>query len=133
MVLAEAIGLNVVAGFGHRRVAELLGRPASTVRDWLRAYRGNAAAIIARFTALVHRGAPDAPGLWPAPVGTAGGNAFSMVAAYAKTLAHYSSRGGAVVKVAWQESALRGHGPWFFSAAGWPVGVQHQPALPPGR
>lgn len=130
MVLAEAIGLAVAQGFGHRRVAVALGRAESTVRDWLRAFWRNAAAIAVRFTGLVHQGAPDAPGFWPAPAPTPGGNAFAMVAAYAKTLAHYASRGRSVVTVAWQESALIGHGPWFFSAVGWPVGVQHEPALP---
>ncbi len=131
--MAEAIELNTVAGHGHRKIAVLLGRPVGTVRDWLRAYRANIAGIIAKFTALVHRGAPDAPGLWPAPAPTSAGNALSMLAGYAKTLAHYSSRDGSLVSVPWQYGALMGHGPWFFSTTGWPDAVQHQSALPPGR
>lgn len=131
-VLAEAIWLHTVLGLGCRKIAARLGRPAGTVRDWLRAYRANIAAIIGKFTALVHRGAPDAPGLWPAPAPTPAGNAFSMVAAYVKTLALYGSRDGSVVRVPWHYGALMGHGPWFFSTAGWPGGVQHEPALPPG-
>ncbi|WP_205787231.1 hypothetical protein [Specibacter cremeus] len=132
-VMAEAIELNTVLGHGHRKIAAVLGRPGSTVRDWLRGYRANIAAILTKFTALVHRGAADAPGLWPAPASTPGANALSMLMGYATTLAQYSSRRSSLVSVPWHYGALMGHGPWFFSATGWPAAVQHQPALPPGR
>jgi hypothetical protein len=36
-------------GWGHRRVAERVGRPASTVRDWLRRFRAVAARVAAHF------------------------------------------------------------------------------------
>lgn len=42
---AEVIGAALLAkarGQGHRPIAERLGRPASTVRGWLRAFAGNA-------------------------------------------------------------------------------------------
>ena len=40
------------AGAGHRAIAGLLGRPASTVRGWLRALARNAGRVRERFTAL---------------------------------------------------------------------------------
>jgi hypothetical protein len=52
----EVIGAALrakVAGRGHRRIAARLGRPASTVRGWLRAFSRNAEAIRAVFTALL--------------------------------------------------------------------------------
>lgn len=45
---AETIGVALVAaarGRGHRVIAAELGRPASTVRGWLRAFRGQADAL----------------------------------------------------------------------------------------
>lgn len=43
----------------HRRIAVRLGRPASTVRGWLRAFTGNAAAVRAVFTALLVEPDPE--------------------------------------------------------------------------
>lgn len=40
-------------GIGHRPIAEQLGRPASTVRGWLRAFTGNAEAVRSMFTRLL--------------------------------------------------------------------------------
>jgi hypothetical protein len=37
------------AGGGHRKVAEAVGRPASTVRGWLRRFRAAAARVAAHF------------------------------------------------------------------------------------
>ena len=47
------------AGAGHRRIAGLLGRPASTVRGWLRRFAGRAEPVRAFFTVLLARTAPD--------------------------------------------------------------------------
>jgi hypothetical protein len=41
-----------VAGLGHRPIAERLGRPAATVRGWLRSFASRAEALRAGFTAL---------------------------------------------------------------------------------
>ena len=52
----EVIGaalLAKAAGAGHRPIAARLGRPASTVRGWLRAVRRHAEAVRAVFTALL--------------------------------------------------------------------------------
>ncbi|HET8599831.1 MAG TPA: hypothetical protein VFL99_05865 [Segeticoccus sp.] len=53
---AEVIGTALVAkatGVGHRRLAARLGRPASTVRGWLRAFACNADRVGALFAGLL--------------------------------------------------------------------------------
>jgi hypothetical protein len=45
--------LMKAAGSGHRPIATRLGRPASTVRGWLRAFAGNAEQLGAVFMALL--------------------------------------------------------------------------------
>jgi len=45
--------LMKAAGSGHRPIATRLGRPASTVRGWLRAFAGNAERLRAVFMALL--------------------------------------------------------------------------------
>lgn len=52
-------------GVGHRPIAAALGRPASTVRGWLRAFAGNVEAIRVMFTALL---SALEPLLGPVPV-----------------------------------------------------------------
>jgi hypothetical protein len=52
----EVIGAALRAkagGHGHRRIAGRLGRPASTVRGWLRAFAGRAAAVRAVLAVLL--------------------------------------------------------------------------------
>lgn len=51
-VIGAALRLKA-AGDGHRPVAERLGRPASTVRGWLRAFAGNAERVRGVCTALL--------------------------------------------------------------------------------
>ena len=54
---AEVIGLALTAkvrGDGHRRIARVLGRPASTVRGWLRRFASRALAIREHFTRWAH-------------------------------------------------------------------------------
>lgn len=41
------------AGAGHRRIAQRLDRPVSTVRGWLRAFAGNAEAVRSMLTGLL--------------------------------------------------------------------------------
>lgn len=51
---AAVIGAALVAkaaGAGHRRIASELGRPAETVRGWLRRFGGRAEGIVAHFSA----------------------------------------------------------------------------------
>ena len=56
--------LAKATGQGHRPIAARLGRPATTVRDWLRRFAARAGALRALFTALALR---LDPGLDPPP------------------------------------------------------------------
>jgi len=85
----EVIGTALeaaAAGAGHRRIAGLLGRPASTVRGWLRRFAGRAERARAFFTMLLARTAPDpvmpagAPGLVAAAVSAIAGAAAAVAA-----------------------------------------------------
>ena len=58
---AAVIGAALVAaaaGDGHRRIAGLAGRPASTVRGWLRRFAGRAEEVRVFFTGLLARVGP---------------------------------------------------------------------------
>jgi hypothetical protein len=46
---------DAAGGAGHRKVAERLDRPASTVRGWIRRFRAAAARVAAHFTAWAAR------------------------------------------------------------------------------
>jgi hypothetical protein len=61
------------AGAGHRPIAACLGRPASTVRGWLRRFAARAEQVRGHFTRLLHALDPSTPGLTPrgCPVGDA--------------------------------------------------------------
>jgi hypothetical protein len=80
--VADVIGAGLVAkaaGAGHRRIAVLLGRPAATVRGWLRRFASRAEASRAAFTALavdVDAGTPP-----PAPAGTTFADSVAAVLA----------------------------------------------------
>lgn len=55
---AEVIGAALSAaarGAGHRRVAERVGRPSSTVRDWLRRFRSVVVRVAAHFAMWADR------------------------------------------------------------------------------
>ena len=50
--VVEVIGASLVAkaaGWGHRQIAVLVGRPAATVRGWLRRFAGRAEVVRAAF------------------------------------------------------------------------------------
>ena len=84
--VVEVIGASLVAkaaGWGHRQIAVLVGRPASTVRGWLRRFAGRAGSVRAGFTAL----AVDVdPGTAP-PLATQSGFADAVAAVLAATVA----------------------------------------------
>jgi hypothetical protein len=61
-----AVLLLVGAGAGHRRIAEMAGRPAGTVRGWLRRFRKLAAVIRVLFTRVQVALVVDPPPLEPA-------------------------------------------------------------------
>ncbi len=63
-VIGSAL-LAKAAGVGHRPVAVALGRPASTVRGWLRRFGARAEGIRVQFTALLGALDPEADPLLP--------------------------------------------------------------------
>lgn len=133
-VIGQAVELGAAQGLGHRKIAAILQRPESTVRDWLRTFKTNAPAITEAFTARVHRATAEALEFWPAPARTAAANALGMLMAHARVLSQlHGTAAGTVVTMTWHSAALFAHGPWFFSEAGWPESVQHVPALPRQR
>ncbi len=84
----EVIGLALeakAAGDGHRVIAGRLGRPASTVRGWLRALAARAEQVRSVFTALAASLVTDPP--LPAPAGSAAADAVAAVAAAAAAAA----------------------------------------------
>jgi hypothetical protein len=111
--LAHAAG-----GAGSRSVARLLGRPAPTVRGWLRRFRERAEAVRVFFTVLLTGTSPD-PVM---PAGPAGGVA-AAVAAVAGAAAAVAQRWPLVGEVpVWAAASAASGG--LLLAPGW---------LPAGR
>ena len=129
-VIAMAVEQKIAAGWGHRRIAAWLGRPATTVRGWLRAFAGSASRIAQWFSALVLTAAPDAVVVWPAPAQDGPRAALSALLAYAAGLGR---RFGAVGTVAWARAGIAATAGRLFASGFWAVRGQHEPALPAGR
>ncbi|RAN69566.1 hypothetical protein B5P43_35415 [Bacillus sp. SRB_336] len=127
-VIAAAVEAKTSTGAAHRPIAALLGRPASTVRGWLRGFTASAQLIATTFTGLVHRDGADPARLWPAPAPTPAAAALAAVTAYASVLGQRF----AVATLAWQTAGLAAAGPSFFSTTRWHGRVQHELALMPG-
>ncbi len=60
-VIGQALALSIASGFGMRPIAERLGVPMTTARDWRRRFRVNALMMVTALVALAVR-------LDPAPV-----------------------------------------------------------------
>lgn len=76
----EVIGVALLtagAGWGHRRIAELVERAASTVRGWLRRFAARAGPLREGFTALAVALQP-AP-VMPDPTGSQVGDAIAAI------------------------------------------------------
>jgi hypothetical protein len=69
------------AGLGHRPIAGRLGRPAATVRGWLRRFASRAEVLRAGFTALACALDPDP--LLPGPAGSPAADAVAAIVAAA--------------------------------------------------
>jgi len=81
---AETIGTALVAaarGGGHRSIAARLGRPATTVRGWLRAARGHAEDL--RIRAYARRDRIEHETEWLQPAGSPLGDAMTALVAAA--------------------------------------------------
>ena len=104
------------AGAGHRVIAEVLGRPASTVRGWLRALASRAEQVRSVFTALAVSLVTDPP--LPAAAGSPVGDAVAAIAAAASAAAQFLMVG----EVArWQLAAAATCG--MLLAPGWVAGM----------
>ena len=114
---SAVIGAALVAaaaGAGFRKIAQVLGRPPSTVRRWLRRFAGRAEAVRVFFTVLLARTSPDPvmPAGAAGPVAAAG----SAVAGAASALA---ARWPAVGQVpVWAAASAASGG--LLLAPGWP-------------
>ena len=104
----------VAAGAGHRKIAGELGRPAATVRGWLRRFASRAAEVRAFFTVLLAATAPD-PVM---PSGSRGpvADAVSAIAGAAAAVAERWPRIGRVPVWAAASAASGG----LLLAPGWP-------------
>jgi hypothetical protein len=104
--VVEVIGASLVAkaaGWGHRQIAVLVGRPAATVRGWLRRFAGRAEPVRAAFTAL----AVDVdPGTAP-PLAAGTGFADAVAAVLTATVAAWRR---------WPELRLA-VSPWLLASA----------------
>jgi hypothetical protein len=79
-------GLALAAkGWGHRRIAARLGRPAATVRGWVRRCRGRAESLRSGFTGLLVGLDPVA--VLPEAAGSAIGDAVAAIIAAAVAMA----------------------------------------------
>lgn len=123
-VIAFAIERSVALGEGVRKIAERVGRPVTTVRGWVRAFRVTASTLADWCASLVVVGAVDAAAVWPTASRAHTERALSMLTAYAAVVA---DRVG-VVSVAWQTVGLRSTNSKLWCASFWER-VQHEPAL----
>jgi Homeodomain-like domain len=105
VVIGTALALKA-AGLGHRRIAVRLGRPAATVRGWLRRFAERAETLRRLFTTLAVRVDAD-PGL-VAPTGSPFADA---VAAVGQSAAAMVRRWPVLLSVsAWEVACAVTHG-----------------------
>jgi hypothetical protein len=111
------------AGAGHRSIAVMLGRPASTVRGWLRALAGSAEQVRRWFVALATGLGVDPP--LPAPAGSPLADAVAAVAAAAMAAAGFlgvgevarwrlaaAVTGGLLLAPSWAAAVINTNWPW---------------------
>jgi hypothetical protein len=115
--------LEAKAGAGHRVIAEVLGRPASTVRGWLRALAARAGQVRSVFTALAVSLVADPP--LPAAAGSPLGDAVAAVAAAAAAATKFlavgevarwrlaaAATGGLLLAPSWAAGSANTNWPW---------------------
>jgi hypothetical protein len=116
-VIGAALAAKAV-GLGHRRIAARLGRPAGTVRGWLRRFAGRVEAVRAVFTRWCRALAPDP--VLPGPAGSAWADAIAAVAAAARVIATRFSVASRVGEVpVWHAATAVSAGRLL--APGWPA------------
>jgi hypothetical protein len=113
-VIGTALEKNA-AGAGHRSIARDLGRPAETVRGWLRRLAARAGAVRAFFTVLLAATSPDP--VMPAAASGPVADAVSAIAGAAVAVAQRWPRIGEVPVWAAASAASGG----LLLAPGWPA------------
>jgi len=93
---------GAAAGLGHRKVAERAGRPASTVRGWLRRFTVRAESLRSAFVGMLCALDPDP--LLPAPAGSLTGDAVAAIVAAAAAVVRRWGR-GALALSPWELAA----------------------------
>jgi hypothetical protein len=126
-VIGRAVEL-AAAGRGHRKIAAVLGRPASTVRGWLRAARAAAAAGTGALWAVAAQVAPDAAAVRPRPAGTPLGD---LVAALSALAAAAGARERRREPAPWHSAGAAACRCRLLQASWWAGGAQHELALTP--
>jgi Domain of unknown function (DUF6431) len=124
-VIGQALEAKA-AGAGHRVIAEVLGRPASTVRGWLRAPAARAEQVRPVFTALAVSLVSDPP--LPAAAGSPLGDAVAAIAAAAAAAARFLAvsevarwhlaaavTGGLLLAPSWLAGMINTSWPWAVS------------------
>jgi hypothetical protein len=101
------------AGLGYRRIAELVGRPAPTVRGWLRRFADRVEAVRGVFIGWARALDPDP--VMPGPAGGAWADAIAAIAAAAVAVAGRFVLPGVS---AWEVAAAVSSGRLL--APGWP-------------
>jgi hypothetical protein len=116
--VVEVVGAGLelaAAGWGHRRIADRLRLPVSTVRGWLRCWAGRAGRVAGVFTTLLVRLADDPSVVLPAPAGSVSGDAVAAMLGFA---ACARARLGVLTAPTWLLVAAACHGRLL--APGWP-------------
>lgn len=114
--LAVTIGTALAAkagGAGYRRIAAVLGRPAETVRDWLRRFAGRVEAVRVVFTEWLRAVAADP--VMPEPAGSAWADAITVISLAAEAVV---TRFGLGRVAPWQVAVAVSGGRLL--APGWP-------------
>jgi hypothetical protein len=118
-VIGQALEAKA-AGAGHRVIAAALGRPASTVRGWLRAAAARAEQVRSVFTALAASLVTDPP--LPAATGSRLGDAvaaaavaaaqFLAVGEVARWRLAAAATGGMLLAPCWAAEMINTSWPW---------------------
>jgi Homeodomain-like domain len=123
-VIISALAAKAQRGFGFRRIAAELGRPAETVRGWLRRFAERAEAV--RWVFTIWLAAVDPDPVMPDPAGGLVADAVTVIAAVAVAV---RARFG-LLRVSLAETAVAVSGGRLL-APGWPGGaMQHESTLP---
>jgi hypothetical protein len=122
-VIISALAVKAQRGFGFRRIAAELARPAETVRGWLRRFAERAEAVRSVFTIWLAAVDPD-----PVMPDPAGGVIADAVTVLAAVVVAVRARFG-LFRVSLAETAVAVSGGRLL-APGWPGGaVQHKSTL----